>query len=452
MSRVNISTIVAEQLPEHIICDYPQFVAFLEAYYEWLHQQGVDIEGIRDVDKINQSVDTFIDFFKREFMENIPEGKVDTKFILQHIKDLYLAKGSEASYKLLFKILFDKDVEILYPSHQMLRLSNTKWIQERSIFCEVKTLSGDINDIVGKEIDIISGINTIPINVEKIVDRGNDIIEIFLNGELFDSFNIGDFIVFSDINFTAVILPTIESFEITSRGEGFRIGETYTLGFADTIAKVVQVGNKGILNYIQIITFGISLTAPVETTTIQVTPITGKENAVIKINTGVLNKYPGYYATNDNFLSGNSRLQDGFFYQAYSYVVRVNSLVEKFRDTVKSVLHPAGMALFTDVIIENDFPIIIDYEILGSIINNLVVDSIVITDMTNIHIESFKISDVEVITDLVSIDFTKGRITNRVTFRDRGGYLYKNSYGNFVGTDSYFTNTGSNGQHASYVL
>ena len=69
MSRTNLSTVVSRQLPEHIREDYPTFVAFVEAYYEYLQSQGVDFSTIRDIDK---TLDSFVDQFKKELAYNLP--------------------------------------------------------------------------------------------------------------------------------------------------------------------------------------------------------------------------------------------------------------------------------------------------------------------------------------------------------------------------------------------
>ena len=39
--RTDLSTVVTKQLPEFIREDYPTFVAFVQAYYDWLKQQEI---------------------------------------------------------------------------------------------------------------------------------------------------------------------------------------------------------------------------------------------------------------------------------------------------------------------------------------------------------------------------------------------------------------------------
>ena len=145
--RTKISNVVATQLPEFVRAEYPTFVAFVEAYYEFLENSQVDISKIRDIDS---TLDEFIKHFKSELAHNYPNSaSFDTeRYLLKHIKDQYLAKGSEASYKLLFRLLYGKDVYMDYPGKQMLRVSDGRWQQDISLFVRVDV--GDPISLIGK--------------------------------------------------------------------------------------------------------------------------------------------------------------------------------------------------------------------------------------------------------------------------------------------------------------
>jgi hypothetical protein len=144
ITRPKVSSIVASQLPEFIRDEYQTFVDFLKAYYDFLETTQKDPTTLRDIDT---TLDAFITYFKDELAAKIPYSTVDERFLISRIKDLYLAKGSEASYKLLFRILFNKDITLQYPSTQMLRASDGKWNQDVSVF--VKILIGSPPVIVG---------------------------------------------------------------------------------------------------------------------------------------------------------------------------------------------------------------------------------------------------------------------------------------------------------------
>lgn len=160
--RTPLSSVVRSQLPEFIREDYPTFVAFVEAYYDYLKTQGVDLSNIRDIDI---TLEDFIVQFKKELSYNLPLVVEDERFLLSHIRDQYLSKGSAASYKLLFKLLYGKQVELTYPNQSMLRASDGRWNQEISIFAQVDY--GDPDDIVGKLVDIQTAGRILRVLVDK---------------------------------------------------------------------------------------------------------------------------------------------------------------------------------------------------------------------------------------------------------------------------------------------
>lgn len=160
--RTPIQSVVKGQLPEHIREDYPTFVAFVEAYYEYMQRNGVNLKQIRDID---ETLEDFIVQFKKELAYNLPIVVEDERFLLSRIKDQYLSKGSEASYKLLFKLLFGKNVELNYPGRSMLVASDGRWNQEISVFAQVDY--GNPDDIVGKLVDIQTAGRILRVLVDK---------------------------------------------------------------------------------------------------------------------------------------------------------------------------------------------------------------------------------------------------------------------------------------------
>jgi len=67
---------------------------------------------------------------------------------------------------------------------------------------------------------------------------------------------------------------------------------------------------------------------------------------------GVINETGNYKGTK-GFLSWDQRLQDNYYYQEFSYVLRSNKALKTYRDVVRDVIHPAGTKLFGQVDIEN---------------------------------------------------------------------------------------------------
>ena len=136
MSFANTSILVNSQVPEFVRDEYPLFITFLEAYYEFLEtkqageindltQQAKNLRYLSDVD---YSLDQFENSFFNSFASLLPRDvSVDKEFLIKNVLPLYLSKGNEASFKLLFRMLFNDEVAILQPRNNILRASDGKW-------------------------------------------------------------------------------------------------------------------------------------------------------------------------------------------------------------------------------------------------------------------------------------------------------------------------------------
>ena len=162
ITKPQLKSLVKSQLPEFVREEYDTFVQFLQAYYEFLETTQVNLNTTRDLDN---TLESFVSYFKNELAAKLPYSTIDERFLLQHIKDHYRAKGSENSFKLLFRILFNKEVTLDYPSKQMLRASDGKWNQDVSVF--VRIIQGNPNDIVGKLVDVVTTTKIIRVLVDR---------------------------------------------------------------------------------------------------------------------------------------------------------------------------------------------------------------------------------------------------------------------------------------------
>ena len=67
-------------------------------------------------------------------------------------------------------------------------------------------------------------------------------------------------------------------------------------------------------------------------------------------NVGVYAEYTGYFNGNFGLLSSTTRMQDNLYYQDFSYVVKTDQDVETYRDKILELVHPAGMAMFGEIL------------------------------------------------------------------------------------------------------
>ena len=132
-----ISTLVEQQFPQFARDDGPNFVAFVKAYYEWTEQANNVIEvskNLREYQDIDTTYDKYLEYFHREVLGSIPRATLaDRKKLAKHIKDMYRARGSELSYRLLFRLLYNEEIEFYYPGEDILRASDGRWVKENTI-------------------------------------------------------------------------------------------------------------------------------------------------------------------------------------------------------------------------------------------------------------------------------------------------------------------------------
>lgn len=127
--RYDINSVI----PEHIRHNDPNLVAFAEAYFNFLDQDGAagrilnTLPEYRDLDKVSTA---FIEYLQRELAVSIPENVVADKVKLyKNVTDIYLSKGAEPSYVALFNLIFNDNIELYFPRVDILKPSDGKWDQ-----------------------------------------------------------------------------------------------------------------------------------------------------------------------------------------------------------------------------------------------------------------------------------------------------------------------------------
>lgn len=137
MSSLNkLSTIVDTQLPGFIRENHPIFVEFLQKYYEFLETPGNAVYELKRFDE-NYDIDTaranLLQYFKNKILPSFPDdAELTTERIIKSAREFYAKKGTPDSFKFLFRILYDKDVEIFFPKLQILKASDGKWAQPQA--------------------------------------------------------------------------------------------------------------------------------------------------------------------------------------------------------------------------------------------------------------------------------------------------------------------------------
>jgi len=217
----NISNLIETQVPAFVADEHQKFVAFLKAYYEWLEdsEEGGTIfytKALRDaidIDKIDSSLSSLNDAFTKNYLKYIPLEKEDddedtnttqTNFdrekLAKRIQELYRTKGGIDAYKFLFRVLYNKDVEVYYPKTDILKTSDGKWTIPQAVRLTLST------DLEGLDTNLLknrklygekSRTEAVIEAAYKTVDRdsGREILEIFVTRKDERPFTAGEYVI-----------------------------------------------------------------------------------------------------------------------------------------------------------------------------------------------------------------------------------------------------------------
>lgn len=132
MQQDKISAILQYQLPDFVREDHELFVAFVKAYYEWMEEEGnvmYFLERFYDNQDVDLADEEYVDQFVAELAVTFPKNKlISTPQLLKIIKEFYIAKGSEQSFRFLFTILYDAEITIQHPQIFLHKSSNGKYL------------------------------------------------------------------------------------------------------------------------------------------------------------------------------------------------------------------------------------------------------------------------------------------------------------------------------------
>jgi len=394
----------------------PQFGA-IQGIFSLLQQ--------RDIDQVNPQL---LYYFFYEFLPNIPVTILANPALLaKHIKDFYTARGSEASFRILFQILFNDYIKFYYPKTDMMVLDSGIW----SVDTVIRTTTTNNTSLyIGRQ---IIGLNSqATANIENVlqITYGTTIVS-----EIYISNIMGIFIVGEPVNVTIgnttyseIVYGIVTGINITNPGTGYNYGDIIPIEGSNqtalysvnvtggtfvgrvvptgTTATTIQLssmaasangyydnmeitiidgtgeGQTNIINSYdgstQIATLNSALNIVPDITShysinlgqiqtvmpldfgFNYTTVTnanfssiGNGDAIGTINIGAMGNYAGHYVNNSGFLD-EKYLQDDYYYQNFSYVLRTHESVSQYFDVVKKLLHPVGLILFGDFLIEGN--------------------------------------------------------------------------------------------------
>lgn len=366
-----ISPLIESQVPDFTNQDHPNFVAFIEAYYEFMEQQGNAVDRtllLNDYYDIETTLDDFVDSFEHKFMRNFPkEQAIDSDgnllnraSLLKRVRDFYAIKGSESSFAFFFDAFYNSVAEVFYPSEKILDSSSGRWIEKKSIRVTAQNGTGDFQ-MKGKFITQFDASGNYETATANVIDVLQYDLPPFVVTELFVENISGSFLPNRTIKATlddGTVLSektfgVFNEYNVVNSGTGYKIGDFVTLvdegSGVGAAARVVRVDNKGRIKEIQIINHGVNYFNDSNFTIESRTGDGASGTAVAS----ALAEYDGFYYDDGGKLSSSKKLQDNDYYQRFSYVLKTKLSLAKYRDAVKALLHPSGFKLFGDVLLSD---------------------------------------------------------------------------------------------------
>lgn len=144
-------------LPSFVAEEYAKFVSFLDKYYEYMDLDDSPTNKLlnsnyNDIDYASRDT---LDKWALQLAKDFPSIlEIDPATLYKSIKSIYEAKGSERSIKAFFRVVYAEEVEVYYPSKDILKASDGRWVVENSVRViagyndyEVLNLEGTLCDI-----------------------------------------------------------------------------------------------------------------------------------------------------------------------------------------------------------------------------------------------------------------------------------------------------------------
>jgi hypothetical protein len=254
-----ISNFIQNQFPRFYAEEGENFILFVKAYYEWMETENQIIYETRrllDYRDIDNTLETFLEYFQKKYLYGIPFNVIANKrFLLKHILDVYRSKGTIQCYRLLFKLIYNEDVEVYLPGVDVLRVSDGTW--EEPTYLEVSE-NDYLPSKAGKTIiGLVSGTQAV---IESVINQSfgyskYNIVNISNISPKGSYFEINEKIVVDGDQSNSTILSTapivigsLDTLNIINGGQNFAVGDLIKVAHTSpTTGNTISYGVDGIL-------------------------------------------------------------------------------------------------------------------------------------------------------------------------------------------------------------
>ena len=181
---------------------------------------------------LETSVDKYVDYLKEELYPSIPATHYgDKRLIAQYFKDFFESKSNEQSYRFLFKLLYDENIEFYYPGTDILRISDGNF--EKTQVIRTIAVSADSRDIflfLNKTIrGQTSGVLANVVDIKKFFIGALEIAEMTLK-LVSGTFTAGEEVVdIDDEDLSTTVFGIVSSITVVDGGSGYEEGDIITI-------------------------------------------------------------------------------------------------------------------------------------------------------------------------------------------------------------------------------
>ena len=126
LNKISIVNEIPQQFPQVYREESPELVEFVKSYHE--HLESTLQQDYFTITDIDTTYAEFLKYFQRTHLKDLDVELVpNVRLITKHIHDLYNRKGSEEGLRMLFKLFFNENIELFYPSVSLLTPSSSEY-------------------------------------------------------------------------------------------------------------------------------------------------------------------------------------------------------------------------------------------------------------------------------------------------------------------------------------
>jgi len=228
------SQFVERQFPAIYRENGEELVELVKAYYRFIesetNQSVYNIRRIYEYRNIDTTLDRMVLFFKNKFLNGLFLDE-NPRFIVKNILDLYRRKGSTEGIELFFRLFFDEEVEVFFPSINMFKPSQSQWKEAKYLQLNVTSSVSQFQGAENKRIfGSISNASAFVDSILFLNIRDSIVPIIFISGvngnfKEFDTiFSIDPFIEYGSL-YGSINAVEIERVEVGLFSTNNRIGD-----------------------------------------------------------------------------------------------------------------------------------------------------------------------------------------------------------------------------------